>query len=540
MSTSGDALISQLVGALRGVLARVAEPQAVLRTLLQQAVTLTGATRGVFVEVSPGGELAFNVLHAYRADMLHDGGHYSRTVFATCLRTGEDLVLANAVDEVPAASLETVRMYRMAAVLCMPIRAGDRIAALVHLEHGQVGYFDESHRRLLRPLLDLAAPVLEALAAGNAVLRERDQLADAEQRLREEAEESRTLLTRAWSFGQFVGRSAPVRELEALVRQAASAPSPVLLLGETGTGKSILARILHHASPRAAQPFVTVFCPSLECSMVEAELFGHRRGAFTGAVADRAGKVQVAEHGTLFLDEVGDLPLEIQPKLLRLLQEKTYERLGDAAERRADVRVISATSRDLDEEVRAGRFRRDLFERLNYLPLRVPPLRERREDIPAILRHCLDQSEAGRWVEIEESAQRYLVELEFSWPGNVRHLEQLATRISVAESDRPLSGADLRRLLDAREPRAAAGAAGARAGDTAAHENAAQPEGTGGQAAGLGLEAGLPKLLEEAERTWLEQALRRHPDLTRAELALKLKISESALYKKLRQYGLGN
>ena len=153
------------------------------------------------------------------------------------------------------------------------------------------------------------------------------------------------------------------------------------MLGETGTGKSIVARVIHYAGPRASGPLVTVFCPSLEKGMVEAELFGHRRGAFTGAVADRLGKVQAADHGTLFLDEIGELPLEIQPKLLRLLQEKTYERVGDAEERTADVRVIAATNRDLEHEVQAGRFRRDLYERLNYVPMRIPPLRERPEDI---------------------------------------------------------------------------------------------------------------------------------------------------------------
>jgi transcriptional regulator with GAF, ATPase, and Fis domain len=537
VSAPYDVLVGQLVVALSGVLARVAEPETVLATILRQAVSITGATRGVFVEVSPGGELAFSVLHSYRADALEDSGHYSRAVFATCLRTGEDLVLRNAVADMPVGQAGTVRLYRMAAVLCMPIRAGGRIAALLHLESGQVGYFDDSHRRLLRPILDLVAPVLEALAAGRAVLQERDRLAESEQRLLEEAEENRQLLARDWSFGRFVGRSPAVRELETLVRRAAAAPYPVLLIGETGTGKSILARILHAASPRARHPFVTVFCPSLEKSMLEAEMFGHRRGAFTGAVADRSGKVQAAERGTLFLDEIGDLPLDLQPKLLRLLQESTYERIGDPLERRADMRVIAATNRDIEQEVREGRFRRDLFERLAYVPVRVPPLRERREDIPAILRHCLDQTEAGRWVEIGPQAADYLRELDFSWPGNVRHLEQLAARITIEDQRRPITIADLTRLLDDRAPRS---------GTADAPEPGAAPSGArppaptaAPRATGLDFEAGLPSLLEEAEKSWLAAALARYRDLTRAELAAKLKISESALYKKLRLYGLG-
>ena len=535
MSTPTDNLVSQLVGALRGVLTRIAEPDTVLATILQQAVSLAGASRGVFVEVSPGGELSFTVLQSYRADLLQDSGHYSRAIFATCLRTGEDVVLENACADMPAEDSRTVRRYGMVSVLCMPIRVEDRIAALLHLESPGVGYFDDSHRRVLRPLLDVVTPVLEALAAGRAVLQERDRLAESEQRLLEEAEESRQLLARDWSFGRFVGRCAAVRELESLVRRAAAAPYPVLMVGETGTGKSLLARILHSASPRAKQAFVTVFCPSFEKSMVEAELFGHRRGAFTGAVTDRIGKVQAAERGTLFLDEIGELPLEIQPKLLRLLQERTYERLGDAEEQRADVRVIATTNRDLERDVQEGRFRRDLFERLNYVPVRVPPLRERRADIPVILRHCLDQIEAARWVEISEEAARYLEELDFSWPGNARHLEQLAARITLEEQRRPLTVQDLKRLLDARAPQSPASEAPA-TGETAPP----QPSMTKGQPPGASepdLEAGLPRLLEEAEKTWLEAALHRYPELTRLELATKLKISESALYRKLRHYG---
>jgi len=531
VSPSPDALVTQLVSALSAVLARVAEPEAVLGTILEQAVT--GAARGVFVEVDAHGGLAFTVLHSYRADLLQDSGHFSRAIFARCLRTGEDLVLQNACEDVPLEDSGTVRTYGMISVLCMPIRAGERVAALVHLESPGIGHFQDAHRRLLRPLLDLAGPVLEALATGRAMLRDHDRLAESEQRLLGEAEETRELLARDWSFGRFVGRCAAVRELEALVRRAAASPYPILLAGETGTGKSILARILHSASPRAKGPFVTVFCPSFERSLFEPELFGHRRGAFTGANSDRIGKVQMAEKGTLFLDEIGELPLDMQPKLLRLLQEHTYERIGDPTERRADVRVIAATNLDLEREVRDGRFRRDLYERLNYVPVRVPPLRERREDIPAILRHCLDQTECGRWVEIDEAGQRYLCELDFSWPGNVRHLEQLAARITIEGARGSVGAADLRRLLDT-SPDAQTSAA------------RTMPEATAGEAGAPArlptpdFEAGLPGLLEQAERAWLAEAMRLNPGLTRAELAARLKISESALYRKLRQYGLGS
>ena len=505
---------TELIAALQGVLRQVAEPIDVLKTVLEQAVSRTGAERGLFVEVAEGGQLQYRVLHGFTPGHFQgDAGRFSRSLFARVLETGEDVLLSSIADDPSLGGVESVLQLRKASILCMPIRTSGAIGALVHLEHQEDGHFTADQRELLRSLLDVAGPVLEALQAGRAVIRERDRLHANETRLRSEAEESRRQLSSDWSFGRFVGRSAPVRELEAMVRRVAGTSFPVLLLGESGTGKGILARVIHSIGPRAQQPFVTVFCPSLEKGMVEAELFGHRRGAFTGAVADRIGKVPAAEQGTLFLDEIGELPLDIQPKLLRLLQERTYEPLGDAKERRADVRVIAATNRDLEREVAEGRFRRDLFERLNYVPVRVPPLRERLEDLPLLLRHALDQNEAGRWIELAPEAERALVALDFAWPGNMRHLEQLAARLSMRVGAGPVEPGELLGLLD-------------------------RPRGTAPAGGASDLSSGLPSLVEEAERGWLEQALRSYPDLTRAELAGRLKISESALYKKLRQYGL--
>jgi len=500
-----------LIDALRRVLCQLAEPVTVLRAVLDQAVMLTGADRGLFVEVEAQGELAYRVLHGLEPRQVEgERGRFSRQVFKRVLETGRPARVGDALDDPMFADAESVRELNMRAVLCVPIVAGGRIAALVHLENRTPGHFGPEHAELLRSLVEVAGPILEALQAGRDVLRERDQLVLSEGQYRGEAEEHRRRMASEWSFGRFIGRSAAVRELGALVVKAAATDFPVLVSGETGTGKSILARTLHYASPRREGPLITVFCPSLEKGMVEAELFGHRRGAFTGAVSDRLGKVQAADRGTLFLDEVGELPAEIQPKLLRLLQEKTFERVGDPEERRADVRVIAATNRDLEAEVAEGRFRRDLFERLNFLPIRVPPLRERVEDIPLLLRHCLDQTDSGRWVQVSDDALAYLQQLEFSWPGNVRHVEQLAARLAMEASRVPVDAAAIARLLDARD----------------------------GAGAEVGLEAGLPRLLEDAERKWLAEALRRYPGLKRAELANRLKISESALYKKLRAYGI--
>lgn len=220
--------------------------------------------------------------------------------------------------------------------------------------------------------------------------------------------------------------------------KVASTPTTILLLGESGTGKTVLARHLHENSPYRENRFVTVSCPSLSRELLESELFGHTKGAFTGAAGETWGKVAAAEGGTLFLDEIGELPLEIQPKLLRLLQEKEYDRVGEPKPRKANVRLIVATNRDLEEAVRAGRFREDLYYRVNVVPLVLPPLRERRADLLSIaagyLTFCATQCGKrmmGWTPEVERALQRY------EWPGNLRELRNVIERaVILADEDR--------------------------------------------------------------------------------------------------------
>jgi NtrC-family two-component system response regulator AlgB len=235
-----------------------------------------------------------------------------------------------------------------------------------------------------------------------------------------------------------------VRQVLEVALKAAPSQATVLLRGESGTGKGVLARYIHAQSPRSAGPFVTVACPSLSAELLESELFGHAQGAFTGAVKDTPGKVSAAEGGTLFLDEIGDLPLGLQAKLLRLLQERRYERVGETRTREADVRIVAATNRDLTAEVKAGRFREDLFYRLNVIEVVLPPLRQRRRDILPLAEHLLRffAPQAGKRVtgftpEAREGLARY------AWPGNIRELRNAVER-GVILTAGPLIGlADL-------------------------------------------------------------------------------------------------
>jgi formate hydrogenlyase transcriptional activator len=241
-----------------------------------------------------------------------------------------------------------------------------------------------------------------------------------------------------------VGDSAALRRVREQIAQVASTDSTVLIRGETGTGKELVARAIHEQSARRERPLVRINCTALPRELVESELFGHEKGAFTGAIQLRRGRFELADGGTLFLDEVGELPLETQPKLLRVLQEREFERVGGARTLRTDVRVVAATNRDLHAEVRANRFRADLYFRLEVFPIEVPPLRDRREDIPLLLRHFAAKT-ARRLGRTLDGLSPAFVEraCAYAWPGNIRELENLVERALILTRGGMLDGSEL-------------------------------------------------------------------------------------------------
>jgi transcriptional regulator with GAF, ATPase, and Fis domain len=257
----------------------------------------------------------------------------------------------------------------------------------------------------------------------------------------------------ALAFGGIVGQSNPLRQILGQVELVAPTEATVLLLGESGTGKELFAREIHNRSRRAHRPLIKVNCSAIPRDMFETEFFGHVRGAFTGALRDRPGRFQLAEGGTLFLDEVGDLPLDLQPKLLRVLQEGQYERVGDDATREVDVRVIAATNRDLASEVKAGRFRGDLFYRLSVFPIQIPSLRERRDDIPLLVTHfvALVSKKLGIEAPPVHGAQFERLKL-YDWRGNIRELQNIVERAVILSRGGTLSLESLLPALDASDP----------------------------------------------------------------------------------------
>ncbi len=307
-----------------------------------------------------------------------------------------------------------------------------------------------------------------------------------------------------------IGDSPALRSLRERIALVAPTSETVLILGESGTGKELVARAIHAESPRAAGPLISLNCPVLSAQLMESELFGHERGAFTGADAPRIGRFEMAHQGTILLDEVTEIDLNLQAKLLRVLQERAFERVGSSRTQQVDVRVLASTNRDLDHAVRDGRFREDLYFRLAVVPIQVPPLRDRREDIPALCEHffvrCAER--LGRDPCVLESAAIDLL-MRHSWPGNVRELENIATRASVLNSGGPVTAEELRRWLM-----------------TDPADARAEPDAS--VAVGMSL--------QEMEQKLIEATLN-HFDGHRQRTADALGIGVRTLSGKLRQYG---
>lgn len=285
----------------------------------------------------------------------------------------------------------------------------------------------------LRTLADHAAVAIANARAFERIEGLRRELELERDYLREELSEST-------AFGDILGNSKSLEKVLRQVQTVAATNANVLVQGESGTGKELIARAIHERSPRSGKPLVKVNCGSIPKELFESEFFGHVKGSFTGAIRDRVGRFQLADRGTLFLDEVGEIPLELQSKLLRVLQEGEFERVGDETTRRVDVRVVAATNRDLNQEVAEGRFRLDLFYRLAVFPVEVPPLRERLDDVPMLATHFIRQACTRFNLPEPRVSQRELESLQtYRWPGNVRELQNVVERAVILARGGPLS-----------------------------------------------------------------------------------------------------
>ncbi len=305
------------------------------------------------------------------------------------------------------------------AILAVPMRVKDRCVGVIEIINKvDGGKFNEEDLQWLEVFATQAA-----IAVQNA--RSFQKVRDEVYLLQDEIQADR-------GYHTFIGASKTIKEKLEIARRAAGTDSSVLLLGESGVGKELFAEQIHLHSPRSNMPLVRVNCAALPENLLESELFGHVKGAFTGAVGDRRGRFELADGGTIFLDEIGDLPLNLQVKLLRVIQHKTFEPVGGSEPRKVDVRIIAATNKDIEAEVASGRFRADLYYRLNVLPIYIPPLRERKEDIPLLAEHFLKKSRREVKKQLEGfSPEAMEALLSYSWPGNVRELENAVERAAV-------------------------------------------------------------------------------------------------------------
>jgi two-component system nitrogen regulation response regulator NtrX len=333
-------------------------------------------------------------------------------------------------------------------------------------------------------------------------------------KLEELKRENRSLKAGLVDEDEMIGSCPAMMQVQELIGQSAGSDSRILILGENGTGKELVARQIHRRSPRAGQPFVEVNCASIPETLIESELFGHEKGSFTGAVARRKGKFEMAHRGTLFLDEIADMSLATQAKVLRVIQELRFERVGGEQSISVDVRLISATNKNIQEEIRLGRFREDLYFRVNVIPIFVPPLRERQEDLDSLLAYFLrkhNRLPASAPKTVSPEAREMLAR--YSWPGNIRELKNFVERVTIMAEGEIITPETVRRYLTVREERE--------------HEDALR-----------GFESmKLAEAKDEFERELLIRKLEEHGgNITRASNALG--ITPSHLHNKLKKYGI--
>ncbi len=421
----------------------VRDLEALATRLLESIAQAIPAEHGAILLTGDSPEEVLHSQHWHRDGGFNQPLVVSRTVVKRVI--GERIsVLCNDITQSGGlASAESLRISKVSSLMAVPLVAFHRVLGLVYLDSTGSGFhFDEQHLQLLTGTAGVAAAALD-----NA-LRVRD-LESENDRLKAEINVRHNM----------VGDSPAMRKILDFVAKAAPTASTVLIRGESGTGKELVARAIHRNSPRASKPFVAINCAALTESLLESELFGHERGAFTGAVAQKLGKLEEAEGGTLFLDEVGELAPGIQAKLLRVLQEREFERVGGTRAIKANIRLVAATNRDLEAASRSGGFRQDLYYRLNVVALTTPPLRERREDIRLLASYLVQKhaTAVGRKV-IGLSTEARACLMHYDWPGNIRELENAIERAVVLGSTEQILPEDLpEAVLEAGSPEEAGG-----------------------------------------------------------------------------------
>jgi len=499
-----------------------------LELIVDTVIELTDAERGLLLLEDEEGVLQVRVARNIDQETLAgEALSFSRSIAEQVRKAGKALVTLDAAGDPRFREAVSVSDLHLRSVLAVPLAVKGRVVGTIYVDHRvRRGVFQDEDVSLVSDFAEQAALALENARLLQELRRREREVETLNQKLAAELEvrkeelrglevelrESREALSLRYDYAAIVGRTPKMLEVFRLLDRLTDTQLPVVIQGESGTGKELIARALHFNGPRRSQAFVSENCAALPETLLESTLFGYVRGAFTGADQDRRGLFELADNGTLFLDEVGEMSPALQGKLLRVLQEGEFRRVGSEKVRKVNVRVVAATNRDLARMVQEGKFRQDLFYRLSVARIHLPPLRERREDIPAIVRHLLEKHRGENGPRTVDAAA--LVALTaYDWPGNVRELENEILRATAFAGDR-IAVADL-------SPHIASAFVTRRSGEGAnpADELALKPR------------------VEALERALIQQALERHGgNQTRA--AESLGLSRFGLQKKLSRYGL--
>jgi transcriptional regulator with GAF, ATPase, and Fis domain len=390
-----------------------------LEAMLDDVVELTHADKGFVLLLESEGnddrtetpKLSIRASRNFHHQAITDAsGGVSDSIVQKVITTGRALIVSDALADTHFGQSESVIAMKLSSVMCVPLVSEGEVIGAVYLGNDKVKHlFERPELELLSIFASQASLILQNARLLNALRADKAKLVA-------ELQDKR--------FGEIVGACPSMMEVYRKLQKVAATDISVLITGETGTGKELIANELHRRSPRSSGPFVTINCGAIPENLIESELFGHVKGAFTGAIANRAGKFQAADKGTLFLDEIGELPLALQVKLLRALQERVVVRVGDSKPEKVDIRVVAATNRNLEEEVRLGRFREDLYYRLNVVNLWLPPLRDRGDDVLILARVLLTKYADEFGSKVRGFSPAALAALKkHAWPGNIRQLE---------------------------------------------------------------------------------------------------------------------
>jgi transcriptional regulator with GAF, ATPase, and Fis domain len=378
--------------------------------MLDAILDITGGERGALLLVEDGNP-SVRVARDMKKETITDAqGQISDSIVRKVLETRRPLIVSDALADTSFGKSESVVALNLSSVMCVPLLAQGELLGVLYVGSNKVkGLFEKSALDLLTIFAGQASLILQNAMLLSSLRADKDKL-------------TRELSDK--KFGDIIGACASMIEVFKKLQKVATTDISVLITGETGTGKELIARELHRRSPRVNGPFVSINCGAIPENLIEAELFGHVKGAFTGAIASRPGKFQAANGGTLFLDEIGELPLNLQVKLVRALQERVVNRVGDARPEKVDIRVIAATNRVLEDEIKRGTFREDLYYRLNVVNIFLPPLRERGDDVLIIAKALLSKYADEMGSKVIGYAPATLAAIrKYPWPGNIRQLE---------------------------------------------------------------------------------------------------------------------